>query len=63
MQSPIRKATFIVRLWADSEMIEDNTWHGTAEHIGSAQSGQFQSLDEFIKWLRQELARIEETEI
>ncbi len=59
MQHQLHKATFIVRLWKDSEMVEDNSWHGTAEHIGSTQSSQFQTLDEFIKWLRQELEKKE----
>jgi len=63
MQPPICKATFILRLWADSEMLEDNVWHGTAEHLGSAQLSQFQTLDEFIEWLRQELGKIEITQI
>jgi hypothetical protein len=56
MQQPIRKATFIVRLWTDGDPADDNAWRGTADHIGSNQSGQFQTLDEFIGWLRRELA-------
>jgi hypothetical protein len=60
MNMSIRKATFIVRLWTNDDPIDANAWHGTAEHIGSSQSSQFQTLDEFIKWLRQELAKIEE---
>ena len=40
--------------------VDDNNWRGTAEFIGSGQSHQFQSLDEFIAWLRQELAKTEE---
>ncbi len=60
MQPQLHKATFIIRLWKDSEVVEDNAWHGTAEHIGSTQSSQFQTLDEFIEWLREELVKIEE---
>ena len=60
MKPPIRKATFIIRLWTDDDQIDDNVWHGTAEHIGSGQSRQFQTLDEFIIWLRQELAKTNE---
>jgi len=60
MQPPTRKATFILRLWAEGDPVDDNTWRGTAEHIGSGQSCQFQTLDEFINWLRQELAKTEE---
>ena len=56
----MRKATFIIRLWTDGDPVDDNAWRGTAEHIGSGQSRQFQSLDEFIAWLRQELAMTEE---
>jgi hypothetical protein len=52
MQPPIRKATFIVRLWTDGDPVDDSTWRGTAEHIGSGQSCQFQTLDELIDWLR-----------
>jgi len=63
MQSSIHKATFIVRLWTNDDPVENNAWHGTAEHIGSGQSGQFQTLDEFIVWLRQELAKIEKAQI
>jgi hypothetical protein len=61
MQPPIRKATFIVRLWTDDEEpVDDNAWHGTAERIGGGQSRQFRTLDEFINWLRQELAKTAE---
>ncbi len=60
MQTPIRKATFIIRFWTDGDPVDDNTWRGTAEHIGSGQSRQFQKLDEFIAWLRHELAMTEE---
>lgn len=60
MQPQIRKATFIVRLWTDGNPVDDNAWRGTAEHIGSDQSRQFQTLDEFIDWLRQALAKTEE---
>ena len=59
MQPSIRKATFIVRLWTDGDPVDANAWRGTAEHIGSGQSRQFQTLDEFIKWLRQVLAKTE----
>jgi hypothetical protein len=57
MQTSIRKATIIIRLWTDSDLPDDNAWRGTAELIGSGQSGQFQTLDDFIIWLRQELAK------
>ena len=60
MQPPIRKATIIVRLWTDGDPVDDNAWRGTAEHIGSGQSRQFQTLGEFVIWLRQELAKTEE---
>jgi hypothetical protein len=53
-QLPIRKATFIVRLWTDGDPLDDNVWRGSAEHIGG-QSHQFQTLDELIDWLRHEL--------
>jgi len=56
----MRKATFIVRLLTDDNTVDDNAWRGTAEHIGSDQSHQFQTLDEFIDWLHQELAKKEE---
>lgn len=59
MQPSIRKATFIVRLWTDGDPVDANAWRGTAEHIGSGQSRQFQTLDEFVKWLRQVLAKTE----
>lgn len=55
MQPPIRKATFIIRLWMDGDSVDENAWRGTAEHIGSGQPRQFQTLDELIDWLRQEL--------
>jgi hypothetical protein len=60
MRRPIYKARFIVQLWTDSDPVNLNTWRGTAEHIGSGQSGQFQTLDEFINWLHRELAETEE---
>ena len=60
MQPPTRKATIIVRLWTDSDPIDTYAWRGTAEFIGSGLSCQFQELDEFINWLRQELVKIEE---
>jgi len=59
MQPPIRKATFIVRLWTDGDPLDENDWRGTAEFIGSGQSRQFQTLDEFIDWLRRELVKTE----
>jgi len=46
MQPPIRKATFIVRLWTDGDPVDANAWRGTAEHIGSGQSRQFRTLFE-----------------
>jgi len=57
MKSATRKATFIIRLWTDNKTIDDEVWRGTAEHIGSGQPRHFQTLDEFIYWLRQELAK------
>jgi hypothetical protein len=60
MQPSIRKATLIVRLWTDSDLPDDNAWRGTAELIGSGQSCQFQTLDDFIHWMRQELAKFDE---
>ena len=63
MQPPTHEATFIVRLWMDGDSVDDNAWRGTAEHIGSGQSRQFQTLDEFIDWLRQELAKTEEEDV
>jgi hypothetical protein len=59
MGPPIRKATFIVRLWTDDNPVDDNAWRGTAEYIGCGQSSQFQTLDEFIDWLRQALVKTE----
>jgi hypothetical protein len=56
MQAPIHKATFIVRLWTDGDPADDNAWRGTVEQIGCGQSGQFQTVDEFVTWLRLELA-------
>jgi len=47
----------------DGDSVDDNAWRGTAEHIGSGQSRQFQTLDEFIDWLRQELAKTEEEDV
>lgn len=60
MQPPIRKATFIIRLWTDGDPADGNAWRGTAEYIGSGQSRQFQTLAELNDWLRQELAKTEE---
>jgi hypothetical protein len=59
MPKSIRKATFIVRLWKDGGMLDEDAWRGTAEHIGSGHSGKFETLNEFIEWLRQQLAKIE----
>lgn len=55
MDTSIRKATFIIRLWTDGNPTDQNAWRGTAEHIGSSKSLQFQTLDEFFAWLRHEL--------
>ena len=57
MQLPIRKVTFIVRLWTDGDPLDENSWRGTAEHIGSGQSGQFHTLEELNEWLRKRLAK------
>jgi len=59
MQPPIHKATILVRLWTDGDPLDDNAWRGTAEHIGSSNSLKFEKLNEFIDWLRQELAKTE----
>jgi hypothetical protein len=60
MQPPIRKATFIARLWTDGDPADENAWRGMAEIIGRDQSCQFQTLDEFFIWLRLELAKTAE---
>ena len=60
MQPPIRKATFILRLWTDGDSSGDQAWHGTVDHIGSGLQYPFQTLDEFVVWLRQEMEKIEE---
>jgi hypothetical protein len=60
MQPPIRKATFIVRLWTDGDPSDEYAWHGTVDHIGSGLPYQFRALDQFIIWLRQELDKIED---
>jgi hypothetical protein len=57
MRKPIHKARFIVQLWTDGDPDDYKAWRGTAEHIGSGRSGQFQTLDEFIDWLHRELAK------
>jgi hypothetical protein len=62
MKKSIRKATFIIRLWTEGDPADDDVWRGTAEHIGSSQSCQFQTLDEFFVWLHHELAITEEEE-
>ncbi len=62
MNPPIRKATFILRLWTDDDPGDDQTWHGTADQIGRGLPYQFRTIDEFIVWLRQELTEIEETQ-
>ncbi len=62
MQTSIRKATFIIRLWTEGDPADDDAWRGTAEHIGSSKSCQFQTLDEFFAWLRHELAMTTEEE-
>jgi hypothetical protein len=35
MQSSIRKATFILRLWTNDNPVENNALHGTVDHIES----------------------------
>jgi hypothetical protein len=60
MQPPTRKATFIVRLWTDGDPVDENAWRGTAEQIGCGRSHRFQTLAEFVAWLRQQLAETEE---
>ncbi len=60
MQMPIRKATFIVRIWTDGDPLDADAWSGTAEHIGGSPSRQFRGLDEVIAWLRHELAMLDE---
>jgi hypothetical protein len=60
MQTPTRKATFIVRLWTDGDPVDENAWRGKAEQIGCGPSHRFQTLAEFDEWLRQQLAETEE---
>ena len=59
MDDPVRRATFIIRLWTDDSPPEsDAVWRGTAEHIGGGQSRQFTRLEDLFDWLRQELGQI-----
>jgi hypothetical protein len=57
MRPPIRKATFIIRLWTDSDPADSTAWRGTAEQIGGGQSHRFKTLDELFDWLRLELGQ------
>ena len=59
-QPPVRQATLIVRLWTVGNPVDDDAWRGKAEHIGSGHSCHFNTLDAFISWLRQELAKTEQ---
>lgn len=60
MQPQIRKVTFIVRLWTDGEIIDVNSWRGTADRVGSGQSRKFETLTQIFDWMRQELAMTED---
>ena len=57
MRPPIRRATFIVRLWTDNDPAVGDAWRGTAEQIGGGPSHEFKTLDEFFDWLRLELKK------
>ncbi len=61
MGQKIRKVTLLIRLWTDEDPADDNAWHGSADHIGSGKSFQFQTLAEFINWMRQELKEVSKT--
>jgi hypothetical protein len=58
MGQKIRKATLLIRLWTDEDPAGDNAWHGSADHIGSGKSFHFQTLDEFVAWMRQQLKEV-----
>jgi hypothetical protein len=55
MRPPIHKATFIIRLWTDTDPADPDAWRGTAEQIGGGLSHQFKTLDKLYDWLRHEL--------
>lgn len=59
MHQIIRKATILIRLWTYGDPSDDTAWHGSADHIGSGKSFQFQTLDDLINWMRQELKEID----
>jgi len=58
MNRIIRKATILIRLWTDGDPADDTAWHGSADHIGSGKSFHFQTLDEFVAWMRQQLKEV-----
>jgi len=59
MMQKIQKATLLIRLWTDKDPADDDAWHGSADHIGSGKSFQFQTLDDLINWMRRELKAID----
>ncbi len=58
MHQIIRKATILIRLWTYGDPSDDTAWHGSADHIGSGKSFHFQTLDEFVAWMRQQLKEV-----
>ena len=58
MMQKIQKATLLIRLWTDEDPAGDSAWHGSADHIGSGKSYQYQTLDEFVAWMRQQLKEV-----
>ena len=58
MTTQMRKETLIVRLWTDVDQVVENNWRGMADFIGRGDSFHFQTLEEFIVWMRQELVDV-----
>lgn len=60
MQPPIRKTTFIVRLWADGDPADESSWRGVAERVGTERQCRFEELDVLLNWIRHEIVIVQE---
>lgn len=48
----LKKAIFILRLWAEGDPAQESSWRGQVEHVQSGQKQHFQGLPQLLELLR-----------
>lgn len=61
MTPTIQYASFLIRLWRETTVACDvsRDWHSQVEHVQTGERWTFQTLDELLEFLRQEVDNME----